>query len=532
MDQERRGVVVEQEHALASAVVHAGRRGLGDRRHAGRLREEDAERGPAPERAVDLDDAAELADDPVDHRQPEPVTAAGAFGRHVGLEQARAGVLVHPLPVVGDAQLNPPLGARRRRLRRRPADAGGDADPAAAVLQRVARVRDQVHDDLMQLRRVGEGDHRGRVEVDVELHVRREGGARQPERLAHDGGDVDRAWRGAALPADGEDLLDQVARPQRGVADVDLGVAEVAARLSLVHRELGEPEHAGEDVVEVVRDAGGEATDRLEALALLEALLGGALGGHVAQHRRDVALIVLGVAVQAQLHDAFLAPAAGDPHQLAVAGLERPRRILDEGRDRPSILLAYDGQEMQAADLFHPIVSHQGDEGRVGLEDDPDAGDAHRLTRGLEEDPEPRRGGEPIALGLVAAGDVAADHEHHLADGRSAHLDLDPTSVPRQEDLRHQRLPIAIAEHAPDAVSDHHAALGGHEVHDGSAHDVRVLGETQHRHGRLVGPDHPPSGVRDHRVGRQVGQPRDHLGVDHEGHRPGPVGRIAHRCLG
>src|SRR6185436_15058975 len=71
----------------------------------------------------------------------------------------------------------------------------------------------------------------------------------------------------------GPDLLDQAARARRAGEHV-VGVAlERRARRRLLRQHLGVAEDAAEDVVEVVRDAAGEAPDGFHLLRLAQALL-------------------------------------------------------------------------------------------------------------------------------------------------------------------------------------------------------------------------------------------------------------------
>ena len=90
----------------------------------------------------------------------------------------------------------------------------------------------------------------------------------------HPRADVEHLRLQGLAPRKGEQLRCQLGRARDRVRDGgDVALAPLLAQLRPVQQVDGGADH-GQEVVEVVRDAPGELPERLEALAVLERLLG------------------------------------------------------------------------------------------------------------------------------------------------------------------------------------------------------------------------------------------------------------------
>ncbi len=265
----------------------------------------------------------------------------------------------------------------------------------------------------MGLHRVDAGH---RIALDAVREFER-GGQRRPQhagRLADERPQRDRARFAALAAAERQHLLDQVAR---AVARL-IGLVEIGLQLRIrgaggaLGREGDVPHHAGQDVVEVVRDAARQVADRLHLLGLLQLRLELATPGIRLRAGRDVAAHVEHVRRAAVLdrHAAQfeVVPGAVPPQQ---RGLEHD-------------LLARERARVQRPDGFG--VGRRIGEHAVGSDHRVARVAAHRLVRrvdvddaevGVAQHERVRRGVEDRAvlflaveqrlLGALALGDVA-----------------------------------------------------------------------------------------------------------------------------
>ncbi len=113
-----------------------------------RRRQEDAEHGAA-RLAVELDDAAVIADHLGDEREPE--AGAVVLGRDEGIEEMRAQILGDALAVVGDRddqrQVHAAVAAGDGQAHAMPVG-GRELDLAALLRHRLGRVLDEIEEDL------------------------------------------------------------------------------------------------------------------------------------------------------------------------------------------------------------------------------------------------------------------------------------------------------------------------------------------------------------------------------------------------
>ena len=131
----------------------------------------------------------------------------------------------------------------------------GEADREAAprLLHRVRRVCGEVHEDLLDLGRIG--DDRVRCRPDVQLHTdgARQRAAKELVRLLDQGRQPQGVSSGLGLSAEGQDLLDQIpcalAMPSRSARCFFWAVV---AR-DVVEGQFRVAEDNGKHVIEIVR---------------------------------------------------------------------------------------------------------------------------------------------------------------------------------------------------------------------------------------------------------------------------------------
>ena len=163
---------------------------------------------------------------------------------------------------------------------------GGDGEHAARR-HGVARVDGEVDHDLLDL--AGVGVHRAEAigERGAQLDVLADEAAQHHRQVVHERVQIERARLQDLLAREGQQLRRQRGRAQGGAMDL-IGVAAVR-RVALEHGEqdLRVAAHRGEDVVEVVRHAAGEAADRLHALRVLQLRLEPLVLGDVVREGDD-----------------------------------------------------------------------------------------------------------------------------------------------------------------------------------------------------------------------------------------------------
>src|ERR1044072_482236 len=228
-------------------------------------RQSDAEGRAAPDLRLDRDLSLVPPDDAVadGEAQPQPVFA---LRREERVEDARAYFRAHARAGVGDGNFD-----RAVRL------LGGESN-LSAPRHRVHGVEDHVDENLAQLGVVAEYERAGiYLRVNVDVHA---GDFRRvfPAR-ARDLDDVEQQLvyghqlevPVAALPREVLYAFDGLRAVLRGLRD-DLQPAHDLRLLRAHQRQLRASEDAGQRVVEIVRDAGGEHAERGEFLDLRELL--------------------------------------------------------------------------------------------------------------------------------------------------------------------------------------------------------------------------------------------------------------------
>jgi hypothetical protein len=148
-----------------------------------------------------------------------------------------------------------------------------DAEPPGRVRHGRGRIRGEVHDDLVDLRRIRE--NRGQIRVDLRVDLDRGGnrGAQQPERILDRRLQRHRRARVLLTPAERENLRDQVLGPGARFRDLHETLLDARLACELRAQQLRVSEDRGQDVVEVVRNAARQRADRLHLLRLPQLLL-------------------------------------------------------------------------------------------------------------------------------------------------------------------------------------------------------------------------------------------------------------------
>src|SRR5439155_17419597 len=150
--------------------------------------------------------------------------------------------------------------------------AGRERNRPALAAERLRRVRDQVEDDLSELRDVGLDRRRVRGEREREARLLRERALNQLGRLSRNAVDAYGLDDVLPLARVREHLLRQVGASLRRQLDRLEGLAKRRLGRQRSERVVRVSEDDGEQVVEVVGDPAGEDAEALELLRLDQAL--------------------------------------------------------------------------------------------------------------------------------------------------------------------------------------------------------------------------------------------------------------------
>ena len=285
-------VVHDQDRLAARPLLDGrGRRALLAGRSVGR-REAQAHGGALPRHRFDLDRAARLLGEAVDHGQAEPGALALFLGGEERVHHPRQHLGGHAGARIGDAEAD---GAARPLA---PLVARGDGD-APALRHRVAGVDEHVEQGDLGL---GPVDPAG-PEIGGEIGLDRHGLAeRAPGQFLHlrdEVVEVEGAVVEALLAGEGEELLRQRRGALSRLADIAHRPAHpalVGVRSLQVGRQgIGVAEDHLEQVVEVVGDAAGELTERLHLLRLVQRFLRGPAAADVELRAEKVQKVAGGV---------------------------------------------------------------------------------------------------------------------------------------------------------------------------------------------------------------------------------------------
>ena len=258
-----------------------------------------------------LDASVALVDDAVDGGESEAGGLGGVFGGEEWFEDAAAGWFVHADAGIGDGEDDAGVGGSAVGLgrfeRRR---SGGDSQGATGG-HGGAGIVGQLHEDQVELIGIDDDGGEGFLQAQFNGDSGAEGAVKHGEGAAHAFVEVDDAGLQKLEAAEGQQLLGDFSGARGLVQDaVELGLN--GRRQGRVQGQLaGEADGLG-DVVEVVRDAAGEASDGFHAMGVVELLFEFVLAGEVADIGEDV--LVSGFGVDAER------AGDGDAEQAAVVG--------------------------------------------------------------------------------------------------------------------------------------------------------------------------------------------------------------------
>ena len=191
-----------------------------------------------------------------------------------------AGFLVHAGAVVCDGHHDAGAGSGA-------AGSAGLADlkvggcdlKAAAVRHGVARIDEQVHDHLLDLFGIGQDTAQMGIERGGEGDVFADEAAEHAFGIADGGIEVERTGLDDLLAAEGEELAGEGGCAFAGLADFLGAVPQGAVGIEAAGEEIGIAIDDGEQVIEIVSDTAGEASDAFQFLRLAELLLQFLAGG-------------------------------------------------------------------------------------------------------------------------------------------------------------------------------------------------------------------------------------------------------------
>ena len=217
-----------------------------------------------------------LSHHPVDHREPEPGALPGLLRGEEWLEDARLGGRVHPHAGVHDSQDRVrtgrqglgPVGRGRLDL-----DAVGLDTQGAAARHGVARVHRQVHQDLLELARVGVDVPGPRSQSEEQLDVLADEPPQHPADLVDHRVEVEVLALQHLLAAEGQELPGETGGAIGRLLDLLDAATERIVRLQPAEEDRAAPGDDGEEVVEVVGHPAREAPHRFHLLGLSQLVL-------------------------------------------------------------------------------------------------------------------------------------------------------------------------------------------------------------------------------------------------------------------
>ncbi len=437
-------------------------------------RQQNAERRADARLAFAEDVAAGLLDDAVDHGEAEAGALADFLGGEEGLEDLAAHFLGNAVAVVLDLDQDV-VGRRQRFLVERRAIGRGDVaraqrDPTA-LAHRVARVDDEIDDDLLELIEVGLHQPQIASVHDVELDRFADQPAQQHLQFRQHLAELQRL-RTQGLPArEREQLAHQPRRAVGVLLDLHDVLEGRIGRPMVGEQQIGIADDRGQHVVEIVGDAAGELADRLHLLALREVLLQRALLGGVEREHDGagafVAMRVRGGDEEARRAGALALQRDVDGRDVALAFA----RCGDRLTQRRAIALGDAAIDRGTAFAGARLQRKRSEpcEGAVGAQDDAlqvDRGDRHR--RRIEESREANFGGAQI-LALVFAR-RAVEHQRARGAGQPGAGKGDAMQQTHRQELALPALEIdveAFGRHFSGSAGDdaqQRRAVGGDDI--------------------------------------------------------------------
>ena len=149
-------------------------------------------------------------------------------------------------------------------------EAGGEGDDAAAVADGLGGVDDEVHHDLPELRGVGQDGRQAGAEIELQHGLLADGDLQEVRGVLHEQGEVEGLDNEAALAGVGEHLAAEVGGAEGGLFNLLERMLDGRTRREVHAREACVAQDAGEEIIEVVRDAPCKHAQALELLRLLQ----------------------------------------------------------------------------------------------------------------------------------------------------------------------------------------------------------------------------------------------------------------------
>ena len=177
-------------------------------------------------------------------------------------------VVLHP-------QVGPAAGrAARRHARRSSHVRQPDLDLARRAPHRMPGIGAQVDQYLLDLAGVHGGPFRLGSQPGLQPHTGRQGGAQQRHRLVDQRGQRLAHRLVRLAPAEGQNLMHQVAGPQGRLAHMGQPRRSVGGRHTGLRGQRQVAQHGAEDVVEIMRNAASQRAQRLHLLRFAQRIVG------------------------------------------------------------------------------------------------------------------------------------------------------------------------------------------------------------------------------------------------------------------
>ena len=371
-------IVVNQQDALHATV--SGLRfahGLGLRRFS--TRQQHLDRRALFDDAADARGAAALAGETVGHRQPQSGALADRLGGEERLEHLVDDVGGDPGAVVGDGEADVVACIQVARLRQ--GDRPGRDRDASRALERIAGVDRQVQHHVVELVGIGDRDQRRLRQVQQQLDVLADRLAEQRRDGFDACADIERHRVERLLARECQHALGQRGRAQ-GRAHAQVHVARNALQALALQRSADHVERtddAGEQIVEIVRDAAGQLAQRIHLQRLLQLDLGafalGDLQRELAVGRVELApvglfaCVLLGLVVDVQQADTPLLVRSDPPfgHAHAAGHLQRERATPAVVAAQGILQIGHRLIAEQCRERLHAGLGHQRLERGIGL---------------------------------------------------------------------------------------------------------------------------------------------------------------------
>lgn len=337
------------------------------------------DRGAAAEIASDGDEAAAPLDEALQRRETEARPATGGLRREASVEHPRLRFRRHADSRIGDDERD--VRASHVAIHAIGRGAWVDVErldrDRPAVGHCVSRVRAEVQERLLDLVLLDPDRANLRIERERQLDPVAEQGREERSHVGDHGIHVDRRRGRRVVADDREHALQELGGAITHAPEIQGELPGARLRIELSDEEPGDREHGSEEIVEIVDDAGGQISERVDPARVPK--LGRALTelGHVAEDQ-DVPIGRVRLRLDRHVADG----AAFAPEAELYRRAPRPEELLAKRREldpaeRPTALRACDEvaerdlrlEELVRSAVFHhhapEVVDHDGRERRV-----------------------------------------------------------------------------------------------------------------------------------------------------------------------